>query len=158
MLEAMQHNARGWTLRRRWLALAGATIVPLALCGCLAGEGGGSAPEVQPPTAAAPGDAALRAAVAGLCEAAEAAKASVPRARAIFYDRSHDQLHELARRAQDRDRAVTAGLLEAKESVERDFLYPRTWPQVGGDIDRLDQAARAALLAVAVEPPPGCTA
>jgi hypothetical protein len=155
MLDAMQHNARGRTRRRRWSALASAWVV-LALCGCL--QDGGSTEVQAPAGAVASSDTALRDAITGLCEAAEAAKASVPKARAVFYDRSHDQLHELARRAQERDRAVTAGLLVAKESVERDFLYPRSWPQVAGDLDRLDQAARAALLAVAIEPPPGCTA
>jgi hypothetical protein len=156
MLEVMQHNARGRTRRWRWSeALASASVV-LALCGCLPGAGDGTA-EVQAPVGPA-GDTALRDAITGLCEAAEAAKASVPKARVVFYDRSHDQLHELARRAQERDRAVTADLLVAKESVERDFLSPRSWPRVAGDLDRLDQAARAALRAVAIQPPPGCTA
>jgi hypothetical protein len=76
----------------------------------------------------------------------------------VFFDRAHDQLHELARRAGERDRAATARLLEAKNKVEQDFLYPRTWDKVAGDMAALDDAARVTLTAAGAAAPPACSA
>jgi hypothetical protein len=56
---------------------------------------------------------------AGLCTAlALADDDDVSGARAAFYDRSHDGLHELAATATDVDPAAAARLLEAKQRVE----------------------------------------
>ena len=52
----------------------------------------------------------------------------------------------------------TARLLEAKETVERDFLFPRTWPLVAPDLGTLDEAARGALAVAGVPAPPPCEA
>ncbi|MGH9193532.1 MAG: hypothetical protein ACRDZ0_13795 [Acidimicrobiales bacterium] len=56
---------------------------------------------------------------AGLCIAlALADDDDVSGARAAFYDRSHDGLHELAAAATDVEPAAAARLLEAKQRVE----------------------------------------
>ena len=56
---------------------------------------------------------------AGLCIALGLADGDdVSGARAAFYDRSHDGLHELAARATDVDTTAAARLLEAKQRVE----------------------------------------
>lgn len=69
--------------------------------------------------AAGPGLSPLRAAVAGLCEAREAAaRGEIEGAETIFWDRSHDELHRLAAQAQERDRAAAARVLQAKQLVE----------------------------------------
>jgi hypothetical protein len=55
----------------------------------------------------------------GLCAAEDAARSGqVTEAGDIFFGRSHAYLHELADRVAQRDRAVAADLLEAKERVE----------------------------------------
>jgi hypothetical protein len=152
-LESLALAAERSQATGRWLA--GALAATLALAAC-----GGSSPDPAPAsTAGGAGGAAgqrLRDAVAWLCAAQHDARSSVPKARAVFFDRSHDQLHELARLTEPQDRVVTARLLEAKNVVEQDFLYPKTWPRVEGDIGALGAAARAALTAVSISPPPSC--
>lgn len=55
----------------------------------------------------------------GLCQALQAADAGDEKtARAVFFDRSHDGLHDLAARAAEIDRSLAADLLEAKQDVE----------------------------------------
>lgn len=55
----------------------------------------------------------------GLCEAASLARQGrVDRAGAVFNDRSHQFLHDLAPQVQQEDPAAAAGLLEAKNRVE----------------------------------------
>jgi hypothetical protein len=117
----------------------------------------GSPARVEPsPQAQGEAEQRLTEAVGALCDARREAASSIPTARGVFYDRAHDQLHELARRAGERDRPATARMLEAKNKVEQDFLYPKTWDQVAGDIATLDGAARAALPAVPADVPPPC--
>jgi hypothetical protein len=136
---------------RQPVALA-ATVLVLAGPGCASPEPGGPGPAAT----VAPGDQRLVDAVAALCAARREAAGAVPAARGIFYDRSHDAMHELARRAQAADREVTARLLEAKNKVEQDFLYPRTWQLLGDDLARLDEAARAALGVLKIPTPAPC--
>ena len=50
--------------------------------------------------------------------AALAASAEGGDARAVFYDRAHDGLHELASETASQDRAVAGRLLRSKERVE----------------------------------------
>lgn len=57
----------------------------------------------------------------GVCEAAEAAAGDVEAAEAIFFDRAHDSLHELAATLDDTDRVSAARLLEAKQDVEAEL-------------------------------------
>ena len=55
--------------------------------------------------------------VAGVCAALDAS-ADGGDARAVFYDRAHDGLHELASATTSQDRAVAGRLLRSKERVE----------------------------------------
>jgi hypothetical protein len=66
-----------------------------------------------------PGSRGPQAAVQGLCEAETLASGGlVGEARRVFQDQSHAYLHELAAQLQERDRALAAQLLEAKQRVE----------------------------------------
>lgn len=67
--------------------------------------------------AAAPAD--LTAALAGLCRAADQARAGdLLGARRTFQNRAHAFLHELAGRADEQARPAVARLLQAKQRVE----------------------------------------
>ena len=136
-------------------AMVGALTAAIALtaggCGARPGDAGGG-----PAASLTPADQRLVSAVAALCDARRQASTTVPTARTTFYDRSHDAMHELARRTETADRPAASQLLEAKNAVEQDFLYPRTWARVGGDLATLDQAARAALGAIGVAAPAAC--
>ncbi|MDQ4070488.1 MAG: hypothetical protein M3203_13610 [Actinomycetota bacterium] len=83
-----------------------------------------------------------------LCEAA----ARPDQARALFFDRSHDALHEVARMLEDADRAQAARLLEAKQTVESELeASGRSQPE---DVLRLADTYRTSLgrLAITVAP------
>lgn len=120
---------------RRWLAAALLAVLLFVLVAC------GGADEAGP-------DAGLIDAHAGLCLAA----ARPSEARAVFFDRSHDALHEVARRLDGVDRPLAARLLEAKERVESGLQPPREG--LTGDLRRLADVYRAALgrLAIAAAP------
>ena len=62
--------------------------------------------------------------VAGVCAALEASEDG-SNARAVFYDRAHDDLHELAAETSALDREVAARLLRSKERVEALLDGPR---------------------------------
>lgn len=113
-----------------------------ALLVVLAGCGGGS----REPAAAA--GAGLVDAHAALCEAV----AEPAQARALFFDRSHDALHEVARRLEDVDRTQAAQLLQAKERVESGFAPPRE--ELSGDLRTLADVYRSALGRLAITAPP----
>ena len=83
-----------------------------------------------------------------LCEAAD----RPDEARALFFDRSHEALHEVARRLDDVDRAQAAALLEAKQRVESGLDSPR--PSLPADLTRLADVYRASLGRLAIEAPP----
>jgi hypothetical protein len=85
---------------------------------------------------------------AGLCEAAK----TPAQARALFFDRSHDALHTVARALDDVDRALAGQLLQAKETVESELGASR--PGRPEDLLRLADVYRAALgrLAITVAP------
>ena len=88
-----------------------AIVVVAAVIGAIAGEGDGGSEATSGPSFAAARD--------GLCQAGEAASdGDAAQARAAFFDRSHQPLHELAAVAQEGDRAAAARLLEAKQRVE----------------------------------------
>lgn len=86
---------------------------------------------------------------AALCEATAAGPTE---ARALFFDRSHEALHEVARRLDDADRAQAAELLEAKERVESGLASPG--PNLSGDMARLADVYRNSLGRLAIEAPP----
>ncbi|MDP1805867.1 MAG: hypothetical protein Q8K72_11910 [Acidimicrobiales bacterium] len=91
----------------------------------------------------------------GVCQAAEAARTGdTRRARAVFFDRSHQPLHELAAAAQERDRAATARLLEAKERVESGL--ERRSPTLPQDFDALAAVTGRAMAVVGSGDPGPC--
>ena len=84
----------------------------------------------------------------GLCDAARDPSG----ARALFFDRSHEALHTVARALDDVDRGQAAQLLEAKERVERELDQPA--PTLTGDLLRLAEVYRASLGRLAITAPP----
>lgn len=83
-----------------------------------------------------------------LCEAAF----SPTEARALFFDRSHDALHTVARGMGDVDRAQAGDLLQAKEKVESELdIEARILPNL---LLRLADVYRASLGRLAIEAPP----
>ena len=112
---------------------------------------GGSGDD-QPDTVTAGGErlavAPLVDAHAGLCDAAR----QPAQARALFFDRSHDALHAVARALEDVDRAQVAELLQAKERVESDLADPGE--SLPGDLVRLAEVYRASLGRLAITAAP----
>ncbi len=84
---------------------------------------------------------------AGLCEAA----ARLDMARALFFDRSHEALHTVARALEDVDRAQAAALLQAKEKVESELTTPP--PTLRDDLLRLADVYRTGLGRLAITAP-----
>ena len=83
-----------------------------------------------------------------LCQAA----ARPDNARALFFDRSHEALHAVARAMEDVDRAQAGELLQAKEKVESGLVEPpATLPD---DLRRLAGVYRTALGRLAIEAKP----
>ena len=89
--------------------------------------------------------AQLRSVADGLCEAARQAATDVDAARTTFFGRSHEALHLIARGLEEKDRADSARLLEAKQKVEADFTGAAPGPQVATDLGRLAEITRAGL-------------
>ncbi len=83
-----------------------------------------------------------------LCEAAF----SPATARALFFDRSHEALHTVARGVEEVDRAQAGALLQAKEKVESE-LDARP-PNLPDDLRRLAEVYRSSLGRLAIEAPP----
>ncbi len=84
---------------------------------------------------------------AGLCQAAS----HLDMARALFFDRSHDALHTVARALQDVDRAQAATLLVAKEKVESELATPP--PTLRNDLLALADIYRTGLGRLAITAP-----
>ena len=127
-------------LRRR---AAGALLVLLSACG--AGSDDEKTITVAgQPVAVAP----LVDAHAGLCQAA----AQPDAARRLFFDRSHEALHTVARALEDVDRAQAGELLQAKEKVESELADPP--PTLPDDLRRLADVYRAGLGRLAITAPP----
>ena len=85
---------------------------------------------------------------AALCEAAAAPDA----ARRLFFDRSHEQLHTVARGLEDVDRAEAARLLQAKEKVESELPSPPA--SLPDDLRTLAAVYRDGLGRLAITAPP----
>ena len=85
---------------------------------------------------------------AALCEAAVRPVS----ARTMFFDRSHEALHTVARAVEEVDRAQAADLLHAKEKVESELAAaPAGLPD---DLLRLADVYRTSLGRLAIEAPP----
>jgi hypothetical protein len=127
------------------LRLAAAALLFAVLAGCGGSSGGGKTVTVGGERVTV---ARLVDAHAGLCEAAT----SPSTARALFFDRSHEALHTVARGVEDVDRAQAAALLEAKEKVEAELDNPP--PTLGADLLRLADLYRTSLGRLAITAPP----
>ncbi len=97
----------------------------------------------------------INSAVEGLCEARDQAPADVTKARAAFYDRSHEMLHVIATALQPVDIPQAARLLEAKEAVESDLDGPGPTPppDLVADLDNLLAVTRTGLDRLEVSAP-----
>ncbi|HEX2117657.1 MAG TPA: hypothetical protein VHF91_00610 [Acidimicrobiales bacterium] len=126
----------------------GVGVVALLLAAVACGGSGDGNPDTVTvdgqPVAVAP----LVDAHAGLCEAAD----RIAEARALFFDRSHEALHTVARALEDVDRTQAAHLLQAKERVESELAAPG--PSLSGDLSRLADVYRASLGRLAIDAPP----
>ena len=117
------------------------SVATLALVTACGGNGGDSSP--------------WSSTVAGLCTAADqAGTGDTTDARRTFFDESHDALHRLAEETSERDRAVAAALLEAKEQVEAGLEAGS--PTLAADLDTLVEATRTAVRVGDDTVPPPC--
>lgn len=91
---------------------------------------------------------------AGVCDAARAA--DVVDARAVFFDRAHDGLHDLAGRAADVDRTIAGELLRDKEQVERLLDGSTPHEQLRLALHHLHESTIAAAVAVGSPQPEEC--
>lgn len=133
---------------RRASAIAALAVLAGAGAGACGTDGGAG----DPATIAVAGQqvavAPLVDAHAALCEAAAAPDA----ARRLFFGRSHEALHTVARAMEDVDRAQAAQLLVAKERVES--VLPDPPPTLPDDLRRLGEVYRDALGRLAITAPP----
>ena len=146
-------------LRLAWLVAALAVTVA---AGCGNGDGNGEGKEggvTGARTITVDGEAIpasrLTDALQGLCDAGAEARGDVGTARATFYDRSHDDLHVLARALDPVDPSTAARLLEAKQRVESGLDARPPPPTLSDDIAALVTATRAGLGKLSV-PGPDC--
>ena len=93
--------------------------------------------------------------VAALCEARDEVVRDAAEAGAIFLDRAHDGLHELARAVEEIDRPTAARLLEAKQAVEAGLEPQSSSASLAEDLEALIASARRAL-EVTDRPGRGC--
>jgi hypothetical protein len=121
-------------------------VLSLAACSAAAGRGDGSGES--------PDAVRWRQTVELICQAADRADQDPATATAIFRDRAHDRLHELAQAVDFSSRAAAGRLLEAKAIVEGDLERQSDGPRLAADLWRLVTAGRDALVALAVAPPP----
>jgi hypothetical protein len=95
-------------------------------------------------------DADLKAAYAGLCETRSLVDTDLAGARDLFYGTVHSPLHDIARRAQEADRAVAARMLEAKNDTEQAFNTSAPTADTAGALDRLLPRTEEALRSIGV--------
>lgn len=88
-----------------------------------------------------------------LCKARDAVATDPAQAVAIFRDRVHGPLHELADKATKADRKVAARLLEAKYAVESATGQFPPPDNLGAALGQLNQQAAAALVSIKAEVP-----
>ena len=118
-----------------------AAVGPGAGCG----SGGKPAPAVVAMAGETVATGRLLTIAAGICDAARQAPTDIEAARQTFFGQSHDGIHLIARGLQDKDRAASATLLEAKQKIEADFLAPPPGPQVAADLRALVAVTRSSL-------------
>ncbi len=129
-------------LRRLAVALVAVAVMATACAG--GSDDDGTITVAGQPVAVAP----LVDAHAGLCQAA----AQPDAARRLFFDRSHEALHTVARALEDVDRAQAAQLLQAKEKVESELPNPPA--SLPTDLRALAAVYRDGLGRLAITAPP----
>jgi hypothetical protein len=122
-----------------------ALLLALAMVGAACGSGKKPAPVVVAMAGETVATSRLLSIAAGICDAARQAATNIDTARQTFFGQSHDGIHLIARGLQEKDRAASATLLEAKQKVEADFLSPPPAAQVVGDLHRLAAVTRTSL-------------
>lgn len=95
-------------------------------------------------------DEVLLAAYADLCETRSLAGGDVEEARGQFYSKVHSPLHDIARKAEEADRAVAARMLEAKNDVEQSFNTSAPADATTAALDRLLTRTAEALNSIGV--------
>lgn len=129
-------------------------IAPFVLAFVVAAACSGGSPG---PTVEVGGDSIparrLKAAAAGVCEAADRLPASPKAARTVFFGQAHDDLHTIARALSDVDRKAAADLLVAKQAVEADFSEDASPGRLAADLGRLAATTRSGLDRLGVDVP-----
>ena len=92
----------------------------------------------------------LRAAMTGLCNARDRATLDPAAAKAIFFDESHDRLHDIAAALERIDRSASSDLLVAKQRIEADVTSPTPSPSLSSDLDRLATRTQESLTRLGV--------
>jgi hypothetical protein len=155
---------RGWTRdrhdRRAAGGLLGAVLaavlvaaVALAACGF---SGQGSVPSASVLPSGSLGVVTQRdadVAMRGLCEVRAVDASDRDQANALFYDRSHQELHVIAAAAEVRDAPTAGRLLQAMQRVEADLRGPRLPATFGADVEALIAASAKALAAIDLTAP-----
>ena len=155
---------RGWTRDRHERRAAGGSLgtvlvaglvaaVALAACGS-SGEGSVPSPSALPSGSLGvvtqrDADVAMR----GLCEVRAVGASDRDQANALFYDRSHQELHVIAAAAEVRDAPAAGRLLQAMQRVEADLRGHRLPATFGGDVEALIAASANALASVGLSSP-----
>ncbi|MFP5318118.1 MAG: hypothetical protein ACLGI2_07455 [Acidimicrobiia bacterium] len=132
---------------RRPAAVAAVGVALALLAGCGDGDGDGDGGSDQPA-------GGYREAAAALCTARDQARADLNKARATFYDRSHDALHDISRDLDPVDRAASGRLLEAKQRVESALDADPPPAGLVADLQELADVTRAGLARLSVDVPP----
>ena len=155
---------RGWTRDRHDRRVAGGSlgavlvavlVAAVALAACRSsGEGSVSSPSVLPSGSLGvvtqrDAEDAMR----GLCEVRAVDASDRDRANALFYDRSHQELHVIAAATEVRDPPAAGRLLQAMQRVEADLKGPRLPATFGEDAEALIAATANALAAIGLTSP-----
>lgn len=159
---------RGWTRDRHNRRAAGGSLVPVlgavlaaVLVAAVALAACGSSGQVPVPSPSAlpsgslgvvtqrDADVTMR----GLCEVLAVGASDRDRANALFYDRSHQELHVIAAAAEVRDRPAAGRLLQDMQRVEADLRGHRLPATFGGDVKGLIAASANALAAIGLTAP-----
>ncbi|MDP9440883.1 MAG: hypothetical protein M3P34_01605 [Actinomycetota bacterium] len=92
----------------------------------------------------------------GVCAALEAARSGDQAGAQRGFADAHGGLHDLAAAVEEKDRAATARLLEAKQRVEAALRSPGSAPPAA-ELEALSGAVRGAIRANRGEPPRSCS-
>lgn len=155
---------RGWRRDRRDPRAAGSSshavlvavlIAAVAMAACRSAEDG-SLPSASVLPSGSLGVVTERdaeATVRGLCAVRAAGPSERDRANALFYDRSHQELHVIAAATEVRDRPAAGRLLQAMLRVESDLRGRRLPATFGGDVEALIAETANAISAIGLTAP-----